>query len=260
MTSSLQQRAEAAKKVTALNAVDHYRTRLLEVLPRFVDRDRFIAITISQIRQTKELAKCDPLSLVAAVIKASMIGLEPGPLQQVYLVPFGTEVQMIIGYRGIVTLARRSGEIADIAAEVVYEGDDFDYDLGTSRAIKHKRGTERGPLTHAYSFARFRDGGMTMTVLDAVDVEARRMSSQMGKANKGPWKDHTAAMWRKSAIRALEPFLPLTIEAAAAVAADEKAYQLSDIGDVIDAESEEGQNAIETGVTEPASEPEDGAA
>lgn len=230
MASSLQKAAETAveraaptPEQTIAQIMDKQRAQIALALPNSMDPARFARITITECKANPALLRCEPLSLLAAVMRAAQLGLEPGPLGHCYLVPFKngatgrTDVQFILGYKGIVSLARRSGEIEDVYAEVVYGGDHFDYELGLHRNLTHKRAaTDRtdANISHAYAVAHFKGGGYAFVVLDRIEIDARRARSRA--SSKGPWVTDYAAMARKSAVRALAPWLPLTIELVAA--------------------------------------------
>jgi recombination protein RecT len=237
-------KSQAPATVTVENTVqsmiERQKGEIARALPRLMDPDRFARILVTECKANRQLLKCEPLSLMAAVMKAASLGVEPGPLGHSYLVPFRnkktnrTEVQFILGYKGVIDLARRSGKVSSIYAEVVYDGDEFDYCLGLKRDLTHKRSpdADRSHITHAYAVAHYVDGGYDFVVLDEFDIDARRNRSQA--KDSGPWKTDRPAMSKKSAIHALKPFLPLTVEAAIAIASDERTFDFGDDGDVID--------------------------
>lgn len=255
---SLQQRAEAVASTapatvekTIAHLIESQKNQLARALPRVMDADRFARVLITECKANPSLMKAEPVSLMAAVMKAAALGLEPGPLGHCYLVPFKnsrtgkTEVQLILGYKGIIDLARRSGQVSELYAEVVYEGDDFTYELGLHRTLTHKRTptSNRAHVMYAYAIAKYRDGGFDFRVLDEMEIDGRRSRSMSAKS--GPWVTDYDAMARKTAVRALSPYLPLTIEVHATLdTADERVFDLTDFGEVIDAEVEE-QPAIE---------------
>lgn len=267
---SLQERAQAAQapatvERTIAHLIESQKSQLGRALPRVMDPDRFTRVLVTECKANPALMKAEPISMMAAVMKAAALGLEPGPLGHCYLVPFKngktgrTDVQLIIGYKGMIDLARRSGQVSELYAEVVYEGDEFSYELGLHRTLTHKRTatSKRDHVTHSYAIAKYRDGGFDFRVLDEIEIGARRSRSKASK--DGPWVTDYDAMARKTAVRALAPYLPLTIEVARELDSDERTFDLTDFGEIIDAEVEE-QTAIEAGETEPTTEPEDGAA
>lgn len=191
-----------------------------------VSVDRFTRIVLTEARRTPRLLECDPRSVLGAVLLSAQLGIEPGPLEQAYLIPrrnrrAGTvECQFMIGYRGYLELARRSGELLTIDAQVVYENDEFEETHGLQPVLRHRPArTDRGKPIAAYAVALLKNGGHSFVVLSVDEIEQRRKRSAAG--NDGPWSTDWAAMARKSAIRALAPYLPQTPEFAKAQQVDE---------------------------------------
>src|SRR5262245_52317029 len=235
--------AEAAKRdaaptlaQVAQQTIDRQAAMLDAILPAHVDRRRFAQMTIQAVRQAPDLARCfstkqGAAAFLLAVGQAAMVGLEPNtPTQECWILPRKRgqtqEAQLIIGYRGIIKLSRRSATIKGVpVAEVVREGDEFDYGYGDDGPwLTWKPGDGTGKLTHAFAIAWFRDGGRAQIVLNEVQVHERRAKSDSWRArdnSHSPWIQWTEAMWRKSAIRALAPFLDLAPEAEAALDRDE---------------------------------------
>lgn len=221
-----------------------------QVLPDTVDPDRFARLVVTAVKATPQLMECfqtqdGQTSVLLAAMKSAAIGLEPNTeLQHAWILPRRnrgtTEAQLSIGYRGYLELARRSGDIKDVYAEVVRDGDDFHVSYGLHRDLQHTPAPadQRGDLTHAYAVAHFMTGGFAFVVLDREEVEARRNRSDSYKSEKArpysPWTTSESAMWRKSAIRALVPYLPLSAEVQRDVAADGARLRLDEGAVVID--------------------------
>lgn len=217
-----------------------------QVLPSVVDPERFSRLVITAVKATPDLMKCfstvqGETSVLLAAMQAAAIGLEPNtPTQDCWLLPRRNqgvwEAQLSIGYRGYLKLARRSGTIKTIYAEVVREGDHFRWERGLEADVLEHRPSdgEQGDLTHAYAVARFTEGGYAFMVLNRRQVEARRAMADSWKSEKSrpysPWTKWPDAMWRKSAIRALVPFLELSSDVEHAVSRDEARLVLSDDG------------------------------
>lgn len=209
---------------SVFDLIEKAKPQLARALPSTMDPDRLARILLTEVRKTPRLAACTADSLLGACLSAAQLGLEPGPLQQVYLVPRknkGTdEVQLLIGYRGIIDLAMRSERVIDVDAHVVYENDFFSHEHGTDPHLKHVPTLgARGEPVCAYAVARLRNGGAPFVVLSLDDIRARQAKSQSGQY--GPWNTDWAAMARKSAVRALAPFLPQSTEFAMAATVDE---------------------------------------
>ena len=195
---------------------------IAKALPPAYTMERFMRVARTAVQTNSDLLDCHPVSVVAALHKAAAFGLDVGPVGQAYLVPFKRQAQLIIGYRGMLTLARRSGELADVQARAVYENDEFDYAYGLNEKLHHRpKLTDKGDLVALWGLARFTNGGHYFVVVPLDEIEEHRMVSKTGADGKGPWKDHYVAMARKTVIRIMEPYLPLTTEAAEAVQNDE---------------------------------------
>lgn len=195
-------------------------------LPKHISIDRMVTIAQTAATSVPALLECYTPSLFGAMIKCSQLGLEPNnALGQAYLIPFRnkkknrTDVQLIIGYRGMIDLARRSGHVVSMNAQAVREGDDFDWGFGLDEKLNHKPGSDRGEITHFYAYAKLTGGGHQFDVLTKQDVD-KIMASTQSKGQYGPWKDHYEQMGRKTMIRRLFNYLPVSIEMAEAAAID----------------------------------------
>lgn len=236
---------------TVRAALERLKPQLAMALPKHLTPERLVRITMTAVQNTPKLLECDRTSLFAAVTTCAQLGLEPdGVLGQAYLVPFKGKVQFIPGYKGYLTLARNSGEISSIQAHEVCQNDAFEYSYGLDEKLHHIPAEgERGEITHFYAYAKYKDGGHIFEVLTRAQVEAIRDNSEGYKAFKSgaikstPWDSHFVQMGRKTAIRRLANYLPMSVQRAAALDAayDEgKHGQTDNYGDVvIDGEHEE---------------------
>jgi len=207
-----------------LQYLDRFKDQIAAALPRHMTPDRMARIVTTEVRKVPKLLTCNPKSLFGAVIQASQLGLEPGnALGHAYLIPYGKDVNLIIGYRGMIDLARRSGQIISIEARPVFDGDEFSYEFGLNPDLKHKPGptNNRGDLTHVYAVAKLKGGGTQWDVMTMGEVELIRNQSKAG--NNGPWKTHFEEMAKKTVIRRLFKYLPVSIELQKAVGLDEQA-------------------------------------
>ncbi len=160
------------------------------------------------------------------------------------------EVQFIIGYKGMIDLARRSGNIESIYAHVVYSNDTFEYEYGLHPKLVHKPAmTDRGEFIGAYAVAHFKDGGYQFEFMPKEEIEKRRKRSRA--ANAGPWVTDYEEMAKKTVIRHMWKYLPISIEIQQAVMQDETVRrditEEPERADYIDMEIE----AIEGEVIEP---------
>ena len=184
-----------------------------EALVRFVLRDM-------EGQNGAALRECSQESIYCALLACAVTGLEPGALKgEAYLVPYAKEATFITGYRGIIKQARRSREVVGIHSNVVYEGDEFDVDLGSAHRLVHKPrigrdGSEQ--IVAAYAIARMASGQQEIEVMDRADLDKVRKASRNGPA----WRDWADQMQRKAPIRRLGKRLPLGADYYVALALD----------------------------------------
>lgn len=240
------------KQPTLAQLIERQKPEIARALPRHLNPDRMARIATTTLRQTPLLARCTPESFLGALMSAAQLGLEPGPLGEAYLVPFRDGksgnyiVQFIPGYKGLIKLAWQSGQLADIWAEVVYSNDEFDYTLGLNRNLVHKPAkSARGEAIYVYAVAKLKDGGSPFVVLSLEEVESIRSRSKASK--NGPWVTDWAAMARKTAVKQLSKWLPMSSEFASAVALDGSVR--TDVGaqlvDVTPVDIDDAQPAID---------------
>ncbi len=231
-----------------------HKDQLAMAAPKFMTPARLIRVALTAVSMTPRLMECTPASLMGALLQCAQLGLEPGILGQAYLVPFKNsrinryEVQLIPGYKGLITLARRSGEISTIMAQVVYEKDKFAYKLGSNPDITHTPfdGDERGAITYFYAVAKLKDGGIQFDVLSKARVDAHR-DRYSKAASDGPWKTDYDAMGLKTVLRRLCKLLPASVELHTAITLDEYAEaQLPQGLSVLAGEVPEEHNGDET--------------
>lgn len=201
------------------------------VMPRHMSSERMFQMAVSAYNHDPKLAKCDIASFLSCVMKCSVLGLEPSSvdgLGRAYILPYYNgkkkryEATFMLGYKGMIDLARRSGEIESISARAVYDGDEFEYEFGLDEKLRHvPTATERTPdkLTHAYCVAKFTNGGHYIDVMTRAELDAVRCRSQA--KDSGPWVTDFEAMCRKSPVRRSFPYLPVSIEAQIAAASDD---------------------------------------
>ena len=194
-------------------------------LPASMDAERFRRLLLTAANGSPGLMECDPRSFLAAGVACAQLGLEPNdPRGLAYLVPFndrrrGKIVQLIIGYRGLLDLARRSGMVSSVEADVVYRGDVFEYERGLHDRFRHIPGEhDEDPDTISHVWARARvQGDLTWLVMTRRQVDKIRDASPGAKSESSPWRTHYVEMAQKTALRRLCKWLPLTVEAMRAV-------------------------------------------
>ena len=195
---------------------------MLEAMPKHISADRMLRIALTALRTNSKFADCSPASFLGSVLQASQLGLEVNTqMGHAYLVPYKEECSLIIGYQGMMELARRSGQISNIYAFAVYVGDEFDYCQGLNPDLKHKPGLgikDDKNLTHVYAVAKMKNGEPMFVVLTRADVD--RYRSKSAAANSKFWVNNYEAMALKTVVRRLFRWLPKSAEMAIAVEVD----------------------------------------
>ena len=217
-------------------------SEIAKMLPKHLNAERLMKVAQIAATTTPALAKCDVASLVGAIGQCAQMGLEPNTvLGHAYLVPFNTKrkdgngnerwvnsVQVIIGYKGLIDLARRSGQIVSIAAHEVCTNDKFELVYGLDEKLIHTPSLgDRGEILGFYSVAKLKDGGHCFEFMSLKQIHEIRDASQgyqqavkYKKQDGHPWGAHFTEMGRKTVIRRLAKYLPLSIEFQTAAALD----------------------------------------
>lgn len=186
---------------------------IAQLVPKHLTAERLMRVAVNCVAKTPKLQECSPTSLLQSVLMAAELGLEPGgALGHMYLVPFGQVCTPIIGYRGFVELARRSGQLKLIRAVVVYANEPFKVVEGLHFDIVHERRLDagRGELAYVYAVAELEDGSVQFEVMTKQQVDAIRERSRSGSS--GPWKTDYEEMAKKTVFRRLAKWLPLSSE------------------------------------------------
>lgn len=203
--------------------LDRRQALIAESAASLIDPVKMKGVVLSTFTRTPSLWECDPISIARSVVEAAQAGLEPtGSLGGAYLVPFFNsktgrkEAQLIIGYTGLVKLARRSGEVAKVEARIVRQADAFAFGYGLHPYLDHVPALDvptdaANPMTHAYAVAHFRSGETQFDVMSAAEILAIKARSKA--KDSGPWVTDEAEMWKKTVLRRLSKLMPLTIEA-----------------------------------------------
>lgn len=236
---------EMKPKDQIAHLLEQKKGEIAKMLPKHLTADRLLKVAQIAATTTPALLKCRIPSLISAIGQCAQMGLEPNTvLGHAYLVPFKaksgddwvTNVQVIIGYKGLIDLARRSGQIVSIAAHEVCENDKFDLVYGLEEKLEHRPATSaRGEIIGFYAVAKLVGGGHAFEFMSAEQVIAIRDASQgwqaavkFKKQSTHPWTTHYTEMGRKTVIRRLAKYLPLSIEFQSAVALDEMADRGAD--------------------------------
>ena len=217
------------KGKTVLDVIKSMKSQFEIALPKHINSERFVRVAITTIRQNPNLAKCKQESLLGALMVSAQLGLEPGILGQAYIIPYGVEAQFQIGYKGMIELLRRSGQLKDIYAYSVYENDEFNIEYGLERKLIHKPNFEnRGKVIGYYSVAILKDDTKAFNYMTLQEIEKHRdRFSKASKSNSSPWKTDFDSMALKTVIKLMLKYLPISVEWLEKSEKDEKVYNLN---------------------------------
>lgn len=223
------------KSKTIFDVIQAGAKQFATALPKHVNSERFVRIAITTIRQNPKLAKCSQESLLGALMVSAQLGLEPGTLGQCYLIPFenkkaGTvECQFQIGYKGLIELLRRSGQLSDIYSYTVYENDDFNIEYGLSRTLTHKPNfDERGEIKGFYAVAILKDGAKAFEYMTKDEVTHHEEKYRKGSYKNDVWNKNFEEMAQKTVVKKLLKWLPVSVEFLEMAAKDEKSFKVID--------------------------------
>lgn len=216
------------KPKTIFDVIQAGAKQFATALPKHINTDRFVRIAITTIRQNPKLAQCSQESLLGALMVSAQLGLEPGTLGQCYLIPYGRECQFQIGYKGMIELLRRSGQLKDIYAYSVYENDDFEITYGLDRNLIHKPNlANKGDFLGCYCVAILKDDTRAFEYMTKEEIEAhaKKFSKTFGN---GPWKTDFEAMAHKTVVKKMLKWLPLSVEFLENIEKDDKSFKIAD--------------------------------
>ena len=217
--------------------------RIAAVMPQEMSEKRLYQMYVSTINREPQLASCSVESVLSCFMRCTSLGLEPSNvngLGMAYILPFGNknmrtgqkEAMFVLGYRGMIALARRSGQLQSIHAQAVYQGDEFDYwedetgqhfKFRATRGVPHTEAT----LTDVYVNAQLLPAGSVFVHMTKEEVEAVKRRSPAG--NKGPWRTDYEAMALKTVVRRSFKWLPVSVEAQSAAVSDETTPDYSEL-------------------------------
>lgn len=212
--------------------VQIYKPQISKVLPKMITPERFVRMCQNALSVNPKLLNCTETSFIGAMMNAASLGLEPNsPLGQAYLIPRkngktgNLECNFQIGYKGLIALAYRSGEVATCSAHEVYENDFFEYELGLNPRLEHRPAmNNRGNIYAYYAVWKGKNGGFDFAVMSKEDVlnHAKQYSQSKNKRGEltGAWASNFDGMARKTVLLQALRYAPLSTELQSSIAQD----------------------------------------
>jgi len=220
--------ASTQKIVTVYDFLEQKKDLIAKALPASITPERMIGVFTMVLRSSPELAQCTQSSLIAAVIQTVQLGLTPGNIGHCHFIPFrnkgNLEVQFVIGYKGIVELLNRCGKATLLSTEIVYEGDEFEYELGLNPKLRHIPAwdKEKMPIRGVYCVAKNLVADEKVFVyMDKSEIDKVKSSSKASQSDFSPWNTWYSEMAKKTVVKRICKLLPLSVDDQRKVATDE---------------------------------------
>lgn len=252
---------------------------LARALPAHIRPERFERNLLNALMQNPALLKCHPGLVYREVSKAAGLGLVLDPeIGEAYILTVWNPKtkaadmpQLRLGYRGLLRLARQSGEVASCYAHAVHEQDFIECELGDNPKLVHKPKLfgERGPAIGYYAVVRYKDGTTDFEPMNREDVEKIRAQSDAykafaaGRIKSTPWETSFDEMARKTAIRRLLKRVPKSPDLADAMVIEDQGDRarnitpVAGVGEQIAAPSKLDQLEDASGIGATVDAPED---
>jgi len=204
---------------------ERFKEQLKAVLPKYLTPERMVRIALTELRLNPKIMHCDPKSFVGAVIRCAQMGLEPSSERgHVYLIPYGKECKVTVGYKGMLYLAARANIYIETA--IVYENDKFEFTKGLHPNLIHTPALKnKGEMIGAYAIGHFPNQEHQIPMFEFMSKEEidAIMNTHVKSTTSSPWKSDYDAMARKTVIRRFFKYLPIVSdEIQYAVSTDEK--------------------------------------
>lgn len=229
LTKRTNQMQEIQQKDTSLKGlIKTMEPEIKKALPSVITPERFTRMVFTALSSTPKLQQCTPQSFLGAMMQAAQLGLEPNtPIGQAYLIPYKNkgiqECQFQLGYKGLIDLAYRSGEIKDIQAHEVYENDAFEYEFGLEPKLKHiPAAHDRGEIVMYYAVFHMVNGGYGFEVMSKEDIiNHAKKTSQSYDSSYSPWAKYFDEMSKKTVIKKCLKYAPIKTDFVRALSSDE---------------------------------------
>ena len=202
---------------------------IAKALPSVISPERFTRMVLSAISTNPKLGECTPQSFLGAMMSSAQLGLEPNtPIGQAYIIPYRNhgviEASYQIGYKGLIDLAYRSGEVVAIQSHVVYRNDEFKIKYGLEPELEHVPADgERGEPIKVYAVFKTKGGGYGFECMsiDEVKEHAKKYSKAYSSGYTSPWTTNFEEMAKKTVLKKALKYAPLSAEFMREVSADE---------------------------------------
>ena len=180
-----------------------------EALPPTMDESKFISVLKLTLNKNPKLLQADKNSLLQTFMSAAKDGLYLDG-REAAAVQYGQQINYLPMVEGVIKLMHNSGLIKSICAEVVYEKDLFDYELGSNPHITHKPCItgDRGKPVCVYAIAVTTNEGAYYEVMSMSDIDKCRAVSKASSSPHSPWVKWFDQMAKKTVMHRIAKRLP----------------------------------------------------
>ena len=197
-----------------LSFLNRSRSAIEMALPKHLNPDRMVRLALTCFSTTPALRDCTAQSILASIVVASQLGLEPGIAGQGYLIPYKRNCTFVPGWQGLVGLLNNTGR-ATAWTGAVFEGDEWEYELGSSPKCRHIPGPNYGDSAKlVYFYACGKVNGSEQPVIEAWPIE--RVVKHRDRYNKVGAKHYSYANFemyaRKVVLLQVLKYMPRSIE------------------------------------------------
>lgn len=191
--------AAVKKNPTVEDYLTKYEPEFQRALGQSMDAAKFTQDALTAIKQNPQIGQSDPRSLFGALFLAAQLKLPVGgPLAQFHLTTRKVKGQLtvvpIVGYNGFIQLAMNTGLYSKVSAFLVRADGD------------------RGTVVGVIAYAKVK--GFEESSWVYIDADTIRKVHRPQYWENTPWKDNEGEMFRKTAVRVLQKYLPKSVEAA----------------------------------------------
>lgn len=217
-----------AKPLTLQAQINKMEGEIAKALPSVITPERFTRMVLSAVSSNPKLAQCEAKSFLGAMMAAAQLGLEPNtPIGQAYIIPYSIKgvlkAQFQIGYKGLLDLCYRSGEVSTVAAYAIHENDEYEISLGLEPKLVHKPALkDRGAPIIYYAIFRTKSGGFAFDYMSVEEIRKHAEKySQSYATGSSPWTTSFDQMAKKTILKRLLKYAPMRTDFARAVTQDE---------------------------------------
>ncbi len=216
--------------------VEEHQQKFLEVMENPEKFTRMKSLFISQISANKKLLQCSPASLMGCLKKLATFDLDLTDPNSAFLVPYGNEASLSIGYKGLQQIFYNKGG-KKIFAETVFDDDDFEIDLSEQRIVKHIPGPLRKEMIGFYAIAVLENGEQLIRYMSKNEIDQQRKKSR----GDNYWKNGYRGMAEKTVIRKVLNKIPqakINQAVADEVEIGQKDFGLESTEEILEAETQ----------------------